>query len=664
MSSIKFTPSTGSGFEYYFFERADIPYNHTASNAAFGGAHLPTLWDGETPTAINNHFRTRVTENAGRYSYGFVLKFPRPYFIDKIVLNSAENYPLRDNTQLTFGFNYLPGRVAFIPDFTGSLTAGGSTFEGTTTAGKWIDPYTLTNPVPQFPGGSFGSPTNRSIEYNNTGTWWANAVRFLFNKEPEDGAGTAFSLNEIELWIKPNLNYNYEFNDSVLSTHSWNSSRFTGRQLSAAKINEFTAGDSSYQNTPVINNYTRTFYVLNTIQSITSGSDSNDNLLHIPKHSYLLADTAITVNKDGSTYQKSLVDFPSTPSGNAKLKGFNREFKLNFPAESQVSVKTFTNSPSVPSTIANSYNVYFNEGRLEKIYNFRPTVHFDSCSFHYEQSSSFGNFDDSHMMYMISASNPSFSAYAGGSQFNFQNISASLKYYNTALLAEISPDSDGIIANSLLSSTGYTLTITSLGNATGDSFKYKRLNPQERRFFVSFCSGSTETPILFNDSASVIGNDYSILNPNNLSYFSTTEVTSGNPREMGFPPVKQDPYNLDGNNTFFDGGVVVNTSDSQIVVSDKYQLPQDFSNVPDVGPSTMESGSYTFSILNQDKPALLVALDKEAVFPEGLGNKPIVIYPETLHPFIKDNITHYMGQLGYDLGPLKIPLLDNTNGSV
>ena len=52
-----------------------------------------------------------------------------------------------------------------------------------------------------------------------------------------------------------------EFNDSVLTTKAWNSSRYDGRQLSAIEINKFTVGDSTYGKTPVIQNYTRNIYI-------------------------------------------------------------------------------------------------------------------------------------------------------------------------------------------------------------------------------------------------------------------------------------------------------------------------------------------------------------------------------------------------------------------
>ena len=53
----------------------------------------------------------------------------------------------------------------------------------------------------------------------------------------------------------------FEFNDSVLDTHAWKSSRYEGRQLSSNKINTYTAGDTTWAHTPVITHYSRNIYI-------------------------------------------------------------------------------------------------------------------------------------------------------------------------------------------------------------------------------------------------------------------------------------------------------------------------------------------------------------------------------------------------------------------
>ena len=61
-------------------------------------------------------------------------------------------------------------------------------------------------------------------------------------------------------------------------------------------------------------------------------------------------------------------------------------------------------------------------------------------------------------------------------------------------------------------------------------------------------------------------------------------------------------------------------------------------------------------------PSLLVNLNKELEYPGGKGSQPLVILPETLHPFIKDNLVHFMAKAGLDIGDRKvIPALNETN---
>ena len=74
------------------------------------------------------------------------------------------------------------------------------------------------------------------------------------------------------------------------------------------------------------------------------------------------------------------------------------------------------------------------------------------------------------------------------------------------------------------------------------------------------------------------------------------------------------------------------------------------------------SGSYDLSILNEEKPALLVNLRKDVTFPEGIGRTPLVIMPETLHPYVRDNIPQFMAQAGFDIGDItQVNTLDETN---
>ena len=73
-------------------------------------------------------------------------------------------------------------------------------------------------------------------------------------------------------------------------------------------------------------------------------------------------------------------------------------------------------------------------------------------------------------------------------------------------------------------------------------------------------------------------------------------------------------------------------------------------------------GSWQFSILNEERPALLVELNKFQEFPDGIGDVPFVVLPENLHPFIKDNIIHFVDKAGINFGSVTtVPSLNQTN---
>ena len=199
--------------------------------------------------------------------------------------------------------------------------------------------------------------------------------------------GTAFQeskLYDVRLYItigkssKP-----FEFNDSVLTTKAWNSSRYDGRQLSGSKLNKFTAGDSSYGLTPVISNLTRTFYISSDITSLSKNGlrtnlrtgnleEDTDNpiedpsLHYIPDFSYVIVNKSVTINKDNSIKVTDLSTFNTSPGGINRRTGFDREFQTNIPDGSFIGLKNL--DADIKDRSDNSYKVYFNAGRLQPMF--------------------------------------------------------------------------------------------------------------------------------------------------------------------------------------------------------------------------------------------------------------------------------------------------------
>ena len=530
-----------------------------------------------------------------------------------------------------------------------------SMFDGLTTTGLVIN-QTLGNPTQTF---NFASPIlcnkllikirTRETDINSislngqtvsaqsalsissdssvisTFTFNANNLNSL-RIEHTNAFGNDHFIFGIEIFILEESNsVKYEFNDSVLTTKAWNSSRYDGRQLSGSKLNKFTAGDSSYGLTPVISNLTRTFYISSDITSLsntgvridkadgdiiedTENPIEDPSLQYIPDFSYVIINKSVTINKDNSIKVTDLSTFNTSPGGTNRRTGFDREFQTNIPDGSFIGLKNL--DADIKDRSNTSYKVYFNAGRLQPMFigiNNLTTVTAVSASknsFHCTNNALIND----------------------GTTFFVPNM-AKLKSFlppsipvtNTDLTPFIKEG--GIIINSIL------------GNLDSNE-----------RFFVTLLKTEGEaapspdakdiTPIRTTIVPSISGSNV-ILPTQNLAELSTAEIASHD----------QTTFN--------------STLSKRFSFNQNYGLLDDVSGNPD--PANF-SGSFAISHLNEEKPALLLNLTKEVEFPEGIGRTPLVIIPETLHPYIKDNIPQFMARAGFDIGNItQINALDETN---
>ena len=441
--------------------------------------------------------------------------------------------------------------------------------------------------------------------------------------------GTAFQeskLYDVRLYItigkssKP-----FEFNDSVLTTKAWNSSRYDGRQLSGSKLNKFTAGDSSYGLTPVISNLTRTFYISSDITSLSKNGlrtnlrngnleEDTDNpiedpsLHYIPDFSYVIVNKSVTINKDNSIKVTDLSTFNTSPGGINRRTGFDREFQTNIPDGSFIGLKNL--DADIKDRSDNSYKVYFNAGRLQPMFigiNNRTAVT------------------------GVSASKNSFHC----TNNNIYNDGTTFFVPNMARLKSFLPPSVPVTNTDLtpfIQEGGFIIN-NILGNLDSN-----------KRFFVTLLKTEGEaapspdakdiTPIRTTIVRSISGSNV-ILPTQNLAELSTAEIAS------------------------HDLATSISTLSKRFSFNQNYGLLDDVSGNPD--PANF-SGSFAISHLNEEKPALLLNLTKEVEFPEGIGRTPLVIIPETLHPYIKDNIPQFMARAGFDIGNItQVNTLDETN---
>ena len=204
------------------------------------------------------------------------------------------------------------------------------------------------------------------------------------NTQGAASAGIQSKLYDVQIYVdvlpalSSDANKPFEFNDSVLSTKAWNSSRYDGKQLNGIAVNQFSASDSSYGNTPVIQNYSNNIYLGSRVIGLGEESGVNDvddtSLVNFPGFSYVTVHEFITVNNDLSVTRHSVMgDISPKPgrpgTGNRIKKGWYQSWYDNFPIGSDVSLRFF--DEKLETSLDNTYNVFFNGGQLKKLLHVR-----------------------------------------------------------------------------------------------------------------------------------------------------------------------------------------------------------------------------------------------------------------------------------------------------
>ena len=427
--------------------------------------------------------------------------------------------------------------------------------------------------------------------------------------------------------------YYAEFNDAVLDTTAWNSSRYDGKQLSATTINEFNTGDISYGGAPVMRNNTRTFYLASDI--IPLDPDENDSLTDptlpfIRDFSFAIINEAITINSDDTITSFNISNI-NTPS---ELTGFQRYFQQNIPIKSEINLIPL--DAAITNKTQNQYSVFYNEGLLRGIIDF---VH--------------GDF-----------SNESVST--GGQDFLYTTASADGRHPQFRVRGPSLPSGDNSGGVTIVKDTKFMRSVIGVntpfsvfeGSAGGvalnaffaDALTAADNDPSQTKFYLSFATTSSLSSSLSKNGEEV---QLEVINKNS----DGRESTLG-----GLSTVKLISDGPDFGAVSFIGGIgEISCSKFDFEESNiNYSIPSRLATegLPAIIPGCH---GYTFSKLDNNKPALLINLNRREL-PEGIGNKPVIIVPQNLHPFIKDNLTYFSAQAGLDIGDRRIvPELNETN---
>lgn len=486
----------------------------------------------------------------------------------------------------------------------------------------------------------------------------------------------------------------FEFNDTVLETKAWNSSRYDGRQLEGFAVNVARASDVSYGRTPVVRNNTRTFYLANEIISLNNtGSEyfEDSTLQYIPGFSYVLLGRAITVNDD-NTIQIQNIEALGGVEDNTSI-GFRREYQKNIPIGSKISL--ITTDEAVTNRSFNRYNVYYNKGRLQPLFTFVNgtdiTLMFTNGIHMTGRVSEHGtpikgtgmapNFPNDSTMdfkFIHLAQKPgSLSNLLKGTVVeSIQNRKLLQRFFTGSLS---NPDPYGswqTLPNvDLVDENLYVSLMNSIHKELSTTKNIFTVTCLSSRFYGrtgSDVAAEKDYVIFDHDSAGVGSGPGAGLVTNDQYLYETPPIITNN-TQSGFFLSEDISYistnEINSIEAKTNCGVTMSLSNNY-PANQRYQVPISQSNFRikfQQNPTkTMEPltfrGDYTISFLNQDKPALLLELTKETEFPEGRGSNPLIVLPETLHPYIKDNLIHFMAKAGLDIGDRKVvPSLDETN---
>ena len=390
-----------------------------------------------------------------------------------------------------------------------------------------------------------------------------------------------------------------EFNDSVLTTKAWNSSRYDGRQLSATEINKFTVGDSTYGKTPVIQNYTRNIYIGNAVVGMNSDDAKKEdpNILQFDDFAYVQTNTFLTINEDDSISTTRIEDDGINLNNRTK---FYQAFYDDFPEGGNL--KLFIGDTKQKNRLKPSYKIYFNQGQFYPVFALhRGTSGIAGIA--YDPTSNLPSFRITEIGGLLNHT----------MKFFTENRSIINEFYTGSLDEPLTGTAEKI-APILQQLDVYKDGTDYIGN---------------KKSYLTFASSSGATIDNFEVIRTIyddnLSGSISSQKTENLAELSTTEITG-----------------INNSNTV----IQMNTSKTQRL--NQGYNPGFSSDTP--SPDSFKDGTYIISIVDDNTPSLLVELDKSIELPDDIGGESFVLIPENLHPYIKDNIIYFLTQAGIDVG--------------
>lgn len=444
-------------------------------------------------------------------------------------------------------------------------------------------------------------------------------------------------------------NRNIQFDDSLLEMETWKRSRYEGSKLTAAKLNEYTAGDITYGLNPVLSQNATALYFGKSI----IGADGEDNsLTTIKNHSYIDIEKIIIINKYKDTVTTIDVN-------NEKFKGINGYLAKDFKDGSSFNIKILDDK--ITHKLKKSYTSKFNQGYFYKVLEHKGV---DGSGSTFDQGIQVG--------YVYSSSNY-FPTIYSSSAAPFQNVfvyakngdtinNNTIELYENTLTKKIWPISQSFGRVDFITSSATNFVYNNIQNLT--SFVNSLLIPvaseSQYRLFGTFNLGQQINVADYSAKAdagikSISTVEFNIQSGSYMITGSTDThlAISSSDSMLGFGkpltqpktailPIMQGPHNVittekanSGLTWPGSGGVVGNTIGSSDSVKLKYYF---------AGHSYVNS-IYQISYL-EEKQVVISNIDKPTELANGIGEKGYILIPDNLDKDIKKNLDFFLERAG------------------
>ena len=465
--------------------------------------------------------------------------------------------------------------------------------------------------------------------------------------------------------FRSSSSYNVEFDDSLIDLSGWKNSRHAGSRLTGAKINEYTAGDTTYGLNPVINQNSSAIYFG---KSIIGADGEDDGLVTIKNHSYIDIEKIMLIDKH--TDRITEIDVK-----NENYKGINAYLAKDFKDGSSFNIEIL--DPKITHQLKNNHKAKFSQGYLRKVIEHKGSNGTGNIS---GQGIQVGYVDVSTAPFPYTQTNTSQSIFCYGRANNTMNSDTLVLKSNT-LTKKIWPieQSFGLV-DFVTSSNNYVYsTMQNLGSFI-NSMLIPVASESNFRLFGTFNLGQ---PLNVADYS--LGSDAGIKNistvefniaskTNNLSgsyvvssslhsRISASSDMQGFGKELLHPdhyviPIMQGPHDhiktkKAGANINWPGNGS-NTGASRNSGATNIQLRYYFSG------DAPFNAIYQISYL-EEKQVIIADIDKPTELGNDVGDEGYVLIPGNIDKDIRDNLSFYLDKAGLKEAPSakKLPLRKN-----